>query len=121
MREANIISAAIISYHLINSDNEFTRIRGRETARLWRAFTKPLFREPIEFYGTHPLTDLPIIIIFNKPSPGRQNVMSWNPLTECWFYSEDAGLTWQRVADDKWGEFAVKCDALINDPKHNGR
>lgn len=130
MSKADIVSAAIISYHLMNSDNEFTRARGRETARLWQPYAREYNRQlralkygldpnPVKFYGINPLTGLPVTIVFNEPALGRKSLMSWNPLTDCWFYSDDAGLTWQRVADDRWGEFAVKCDALIGEPRCN--
>ncbi len=124
---AYIIVAAITSHFDYNSDNYYKRVKGWHTAKLFypiaqriasnnRMIAHGLDPYRPKFYGTHPLTGLPITIIFNEPAPSRQNVMSWNPLIECWFYSEDAGLTWQRVEDSRFGEFAVKCDALINEP-----
>ena len=106
---------------------EFWTTRWLETGKLWLPIVKKqlsnlrMLNHNLDpwrpkFYGRHPLTNLPITIVFNEPSPGRQNVMSWNPLTQCWFYSEDAGLTWERVEDSRWGEFAIKCDALIGEP-----
>jgi hypothetical protein len=50
-----------------------------------------------KFHGRNPLTGLPCTVVFNEPVPGRSSVMNWNTLTKCWFYSKDAGLTWERV------------------------
>lgn len=126
----DIVTAAITSCLNSMSDDEFVAARGRQSAKLWL----PIARQQVyesrtrkhgfdpyrpKFYGAHPLTGLPVTIVFNEPAPGRERLMNWNTLTQCWFYSEDAGLTWQRVEDSKFGEFAVKCDALINEPKRN--
>lgn len=126
----DIITSAITSCFDSMSDNEFVAARGRQTAKLWlpiarrqvhesRALKYGLDPYRPKFHGINPLTGLPITIVFNEPAPGRERLMNWNTLTKCWFYSEDAGLTWQRVEDDRWGEYAVKCDALINEPKPN--
>lgn len=127
---AYVIVAAITSHFNYNSDNYFKRIRGWHTAKLFYSIAQKIVSnnrmiahglDPYrpKFHGLNPLTGLPITIVFNEPVPGREKLMNWNTLTQCWFYSEDAGLTWQRVNDSRFGEFAVKCDALINEPKRN--
>lgn len=73
-----------------------------------------------KFYGHNPLTGMPCTIVFNESSPGRSRVMNWNALTQCWFYSEDAGLTWKRVEKNEFSQYIEKVDCLMDKPEYNG-
>ena len=111
-----VVIQAIRTYHESKSDNEFVRIRARQTAKLW----KDLYdiwneRKNDRFYGHNPLTGLPCQVIFNEPGVGRASIMNWNPLLESWMYSADAGLTWKRV---EFNDYIEKVDCLHHGPKY---
>lgn len=74
-----------------------------------------------KFHGYNPRTNVPITIVFNEPAPSREKVMNWNPLTQSWFYSENAGLNWERVEQEDWGKYIERVDCLMEEPKYNGR
>lgn len=104
---------------------DFWTTRVIETGYLWLPFVKRRLSEeraleyglnpdPIKFYGRHPLTGLPVTIVFNEPAPGRKSLMNWNTLTKCWFYSDDAGLTWEKLQYKKdFLEYIEKVDCLM--------
>lgn len=104
--------------------NELRRIRLQQTIELWepiwnkedaeqRAIDYGLDPYAVKFNGINPLTGLPVTIVFNEPSLGRTSIINYNPLTDTYFFSEDAGLTWLKVEKDDVIPYFEKADCVI--------
>ena len=128
---ANVVAMAIIcGLNIKKAKNHYEVARWRQTAALWLPLAKQelanlkmikhgLSPYQSKFYGHNPLTGLPCTIVFNEPSPGRSTVMNWNTLTQCWFYSEDAGLTWKKVqTTEDYIAHLEKVDCLMETPTY---
>lgn len=102
--------------------NDFERIRYIESYRLEKELILPLLKQklrrlmagsqllPVEFQGFNPMTGVPVTIIFNEPLPNKSKIISFNYLTDCYFYSEDAGLTWERIEKNESISYFEKAD-----------
>ena len=69
------------------------------------------------FYG-YRLSDNSINYFdFNQPVEGKKNIVMWNKILNCFMYSQDAGLTWNRIygrkAFDWTYDFTMKIDVVI--------
>ncbi len=65
------------------------------------------------FHGHNPLTGMPVSFIFNEPIPGKRKIISRNKISQCWFYSEDAGLSWLKIKNEDFELYCTKADVMI--------